>query len=132
MTKRLIGMLAAAVAAGLLAIPTAEAYPDARVEAQTRPDFGLLLQPPGMRVLQELGLLERVLALGQPVTRLLGHAESGRRVMDIRYDRWTPGGFGLGLRTKILGYFIRVDYAWGIDNRKVQDGRWYLSLALDF
>ncbi|MBX7247974.1 MAG: hypothetical protein K1X35_02875 [Caulobacteraceae bacterium] len=49
MTKRLIGMLAAAVAAGLLAIPTAEAYPDARVEAQTRPDFGLLLQPPVQR-----------------------------------------------------------------------------------
>jgi hypothetical protein len=42
------------------------------------------------------------------------------------------GGFGLGLRTKILGYFIRVDYAWGVDNRKVQNGRWYLSLALDF
>lgn len=63
---------------------------------------GLLLQPPGMRVLQELGLLERVLALGQPVTRLLGHAENGRRVMDIRYDLWTPGGFGLGLHRAAL------------------------------
>ena len=42
------------------------------------------------------------------------------------------GGFGLGLRTRILGYFIRFDYAWGVDNRKVQPGRWYISLALDF
>lgn len=42
------------------------------------------------------------------------------------------GGFGLGIRTKFLGYFIRVDYAWGVENRKVNDGFWYVSLSMDF
>jgi hypothetical protein len=46
MTKRLIGIAAAAVAAAILAAPASEAYPDARVETQLRPDFGLLLNPP--------------------------------------------------------------------------------------
>jgi hypothetical protein len=41
-------------------------------------------------------------------------------------------GSGLGLRSRILGYFVKFDYAWGY-----QEGRWqrslgYLSLGLDF
>ncbi|MCB0754645.1 MAG: hypothetical protein H6603_10060 [Flavobacteriales bacterium] len=42
------------------------------------------------------------------------------------------GGFGVGARTKFLGYFIRVDYAWGVENRKLNDGFWYISLSMDF
>lgn len=42
------------------------------------------------------------------------------------------GGFGLGARTKFLGYFIRLDYAWGVENRKINDGFWYISLSMDF
>jgi len=42
------------------------------------------------------------------------------------------GGFGLGARTKFLGYFIRIDYAWGVENRKINDGLWYFSLSMDF
>ncbi len=41
-------------------------------------------------------------------------------------------GSGLGIRSRILGYFIKYDYAWGY-----REGRWqravgYLSLGLDF
>lgn len=46
MKKRLTGIAAAAVAAALLAAPSTEAYPDSRVETVTRPDFGLLINPP--------------------------------------------------------------------------------------
>jgi hypothetical protein len=42
------------------------------------------------------------------------------------------GGFGAGLRTKILGYFIRADYAWGVENGKIQKPVFYVSLSLDF
>lgn len=42
------------------------------------------------------------------------------------------GGFGLGARTKFLGYFIRLDYAWGVENRAINDGFWYISLSMDF
>lgn len=41
-------------------------------------------------------------------------------------------GYGCGVRSKLLGYFIRADWAWGIDNGKVQKPMFYLSLSLDF
>lgn len=43
------------------------------------------------------------------------------------------GGYGLGLRTNLLGYFVRFDYAWGVENNLVKNrGNIYLSLGLDF
>jgi WD40-like Beta Propeller Repeat len=41
-------------------------------------------------------------------------------------------GYGFGLRSRILGYFVRADYAWGIDDGIRQDPVFYLSLSLDF
>ena len=49
MTKfptRSLGLAVAFAAAALLAAPQTSAYPDAKVETQLRPDFGLLLKPP--------------------------------------------------------------------------------------
>jgi hypothetical protein len=42
------------------------------------------------------------------------------------------GGFGVGLRTKLLGYFVRADYAWGVENGVIQKAVFYISLGLDF
>ncbi|MEI6123242.1 MAG: hypothetical protein WCQ95_06385 [Bacteroidota bacterium] len=42
------------------------------------------------------------------------------------------GGFGFGLRSKLFGYFIRADYAWGVENAVIQKGVFYISLGLDF
>ena len=41
-------------------------------------------------------------------------------------------GYGFGVRTMLLGYFIRLDWAWGIENMQVQPRMFYLSLSLDF
>lgn len=41
-------------------------------------------------------------------------------------------GYGGGVRAVLFGYFLRVDYAWGIETRQVQDPILYLSLGLDF
>ncbi|MFH0762219.1 MAG: hypothetical protein V2A67_12015 [Bacteroidota bacterium] len=41
-------------------------------------------------------------------------------------------GYGFGVRSRLLGYFIRLDYAWGIENHAVLPGIFYLSLSLDF
>lgn len=51
----------------------------------------------------------------------------------VRYFR-NPiiGGYGVGLRSKLLGYFIRADWAWGVDNGNIQDSRWHIALGLDF
>jgi hypothetical protein len=41
-------------------------------------------------------------------------------------------GFGVGVRSSILGYFIRADWAWGIEDHTVMPSIFYLSLGLDF
>ncbi len=41
-------------------------------------------------------------------------------------------GYGFGLRSRILGYFLRADWAWGIENNTVLPKIFYLSLSLDF
>ena len=42
-------------------------------------------------------------------------------------------GFGGGLRSKIFGYFVRFDTAWGIQDSEVASKpMYYLSLSLDF
>lgn len=41
------------------------------------------------------------------------------------------GGMGFGLRSKIWGYFVRLDVAWGIENIEIQKPRPYISLIKD-
>lgn len=41
-------------------------------------------------------------------------------------------GYGVGLRSRVLGYFVRFDWAWGVDDGVVQPSVIYLSLNLDF
>ena len=42
-------------------------------------------------------------------------------------------GFGGGLRTKLFGYFLRFDSAWGIQDSEVAEKPiYYFSLGLDF
>jgi len=42
------------------------------------------------------------------------------------------GGFGVGARATLMGYFIRGDVSWGVDDYRVRKPIWYLSLSLDF
>ena len=41
-------------------------------------------------------------------------------------------GYGFGLRSRLLGYFVRVDWAWGVEGDVVLPRIFYLSLSLDF
>jgi hypothetical protein len=41
-------------------------------------------------------------------------------------------GFGAGLRAQLFGYFVRADWAWGIENNYVLPKIFYLSFSLDF
>jgi hypothetical protein len=41
-------------------------------------------------------------------------------------------GFGAGLRAQLMGYFIRADWAWGIEDRYILPRIFYLSFSLDF
>lgn len=42
------------------------------------------------------------------------------------------GGFGLGARLHLLGYYIRGDVSWGVEDYRVRKPVYYLSLSLDF
>jgi hypothetical protein len=41
-------------------------------------------------------------------------------------------GVGVGARAQIMGYFVRADWAWGIENNYVLPRIFYLSFSLDF
>lgn len=41
-------------------------------------------------------------------------------------------GYGAGVRSMLFGYFIRLDYGWGVETKQVQEPIWYLSLGTDF
>jgi WD40 repeat protein len=41
-------------------------------------------------------------------------------------------GYGFGLRSRILGYFVRADWAWGVDDGLTLPSVFYFSLSLDF
>lgn len=42
------------------------------------------------------------------------------------------GGFGFGLRSRVLGYFMRGDLAWGVEDGQIYKPVFYFSLSLDF
>ncbi len=41
-------------------------------------------------------------------------------------------GYGMGIRSTILGYYVKADYAWGIEDRTVSKPKFYVSLGYDF
>ena len=41
-------------------------------------------------------------------------------------------GYGFGVRSRLLGYFVRADWAWGVDDGQVLVRVFYLSLHMDF
>ncbi|MFQ1700182.1 FAD-dependent oxidoreductase [Loktanella agnita] len=64
---------------------------------------GLVIQPVGQAVLAEVGALDAARAMGNPISRMLGHEErSGRRVLDVWYDRRAGGRYGLAIHRAAL------------------------------
>jgi len=41
-------------------------------------------------------------------------------------------GYGFGFRTRLFGYYMRFDWAWGIENKQILDRVFYFSINLDF
>ena len=60
--------------------------------------------------------------------------QSGESVfLDVQYYR-DPliVGYGVGARTSIFGYFLKLDYAAGIETKARLQPRWHFSLGTDF
>jgi len=58
---------------------------------------GLLLQPPGAAVLDQLGALDQVARDAARITRLYSRSASGGTLLDLDYADLAPGLHGLGL-----------------------------------
>jgi len=71
---------------------------------------GFLLQPVGLHVLWEMGLLDQALAHGARIDRLYGETVGGRAVMDMRYSGLDERLFGLGMQRGAL--FSLLAQAW--------------------
>ena len=64
---------------------------------------GLLLQPTGLAVLAELGMVERLLTLGSPIDRIFGRESSSPRiVLDVRYAALGKGWRALAIHRAAL------------------------------
>lgn len=63
---------------------------------------GILMQPSGLAVLADLGLLEGALARGSRIESLVCQTPAGRRVLDLSYRRLYDGWFGLGMHRGAL------------------------------
>ena len=58
---------------------------------------------------------------------------SGPITVIIDKNRWPVIlGYGVGVRSRLFGYFFRLDWSWGLDNDHVHDRVFYFSLNLDF
>lgn len=63
---------------------------------------GILIQPSGLAAMRRLGIHDTVVAQGAHVNHLYGVHPGQRPVVDVRYDHWQPGAFGLGLHRGVL------------------------------
>lgn len=65
---------------------------------------GLVIQPVGQAVLDEIGAGDAARQKGAPIRRMVGHeADSGRPVLDVLYDRDPEGrNFGLAIHRSAL------------------------------
>lgn len=74
-----------------------------RFEAPRPVGSGLLLQPTGLSVLEELGLVERLTHLGAPIDRIVGKTEGSERVvLDVQYAALGNGWRALAIHRAVL------------------------------
>jgi 2-polyprenyl-6-methoxyphenol hydroxylase-like FAD-dependent oxidoreductase len=99
---------------------------------------GFLLQPSGMVVLKELGILEDVLAHAAKVDRLHVLDSAGGTLLDLNYREIGQGSFGAGLHRPVLLHYLRkamdeaeVEVRWGWEIEEVSrlENHWRLRSA---
>lgn len=65
-------------------------------------------------------------------TEIVGGNQNPFRATVTNFKNPFLVGYGFGVRTTILGYFVKADYAWGLEDKEVNPPKLYLSLGYDF
>ncbi len=65
-------------------------------------------------------------------TTIIGAPGNPIKVVLKNHTEPIIGSYGFGLRTRLWGYFVRIDWAWGVENGIVLPRETYLSFSLDF
>jgi 2-polyprenyl-6-methoxyphenol hydroxylase-like FAD-dependent oxidoreductase len=63
---------------------------------------GILVQPSGLAAMRTLGMDQEVLRRGDRIDHLFGVTPKRRPVVNVRYSKWQPGSFGVGLHRGVL------------------------------
>lgn len=95
------------------------------------------VQPPALRVLHDLGVLESILDCGAKITTVQGYIETGRRVLGLDYRDLHPDLFALGLhrgalQSTLLGAVERskVPMVCGVDVEELESAPAISSASL--
>lgn len=64
-------------------------------------------------------------------TRTVALGSGGEIVLDAQKNPIVVGT-GIGLRSRLFGYYVRADWAWGIEDGVVLPSIFYVSLSTDF
>ena len=65
-------------------------------------------------------------------TTVIGNAQTPLIItLNIQHNPLI-GGYGWGVRTRLFGYFVRIDRAWGVQDGVILAPITYLSFSLDF
>lgn len=65
-------------------------------------------------------------------TEVIGGGDNPFRATVTNFKNPFLVGYGVGMRTTILGYFVKADYAWGLEDKEVGKPKLYISLGYDF
>lgn len=81
---------------------------------------GLVIQPVGLRVLEQIGAAQEALSKGAKGYRMIGHeAKNGRTVLDVSYGPVDGANFGLGIhRASLFDALLNVAIADHIEIKK--------------
>lgn len=65
-------------------------------------------------------------------TKIEGNEANGFSATVVNYQNPFLSSYGLGMRTMALGYYVKIDLGWGIQNYVVQSPRLHVTLGYDF
>jgi hypothetical protein len=69
------------------------------------------------------------------ITTYPDQSNNPNSVVTVRVNRFRDPivyGYGAGVRTTLFGYFLRLDYGWGVETGITNDPKLHLSMGMDF